>query len=538
MKKLFLTIAMSAVWVVSAAQTYDTIYNKAPNGYYNRWYDTCDFYVSGSPASLVSFSRNHRDSTRISVISKFTPEPIMITGGIIMVSIEPPPSTTQWFYDRVKPEYIMLYQYDAAVDSMVFIDSARWDTVTPKIMKFPKGIDTARWGFLYCYGYEAKFKSPVMVDSTFYMGGTHNNNIPLPLYGMYMYEPVYYRYIVLDPSQGCPGDTTWQYNADRGWYDELVWINNGGAAYGGVIPTMDTFRLEVATSDSTRGTTSGSGTFLNMSRHWIEAAGVEGYRFAHWNDGNTDNPREVRLTQDTLFTAYFVEVDQVWVDARSNDNSRGTVTGGGVYYEGTSVWLTAIAQGHNKFVCWDDSVADNPRLVVLTQDTLFTALFVPLERYSVEAAANDRDRGHVEGGGEYYEGDTVTLTAVPWMLYGFLQWDDGDTANPRQFVVTQDTSFTAVFVSREGIEEAEWEGSGFRLVPNPASSEVRCVMEGKGFAGGTLSVTDAAGRTVLRKELPRQTQSYTFRVSDYPAGTYYVTLTTPTGTSTRKLIVE
>jgi len=29
------------------------------------------------------------------------------------------------------------------------------------------------------------------------------------------------------------------------------------------------------------------------------------YRFVHWNDSITDNPRIIVLTQDTLFTAYF-----------------------------------------------------------------------------------------------------------------------------------------------------------------------------------------------------------------------------------------
>ena len=526
---------MVVVGGLSVGQTYDTIYNRAPNGYYHRWFDTCPEYLNGRRALIMNLSCSDSDSTEISLISKFTPEPIMITGGIIMTYMEPTNSRAQWFYDRAYPEYIVLYQYDAALGTMVLIDSARWDTVTPKIMKWPIGIDTNRWGFEYCKAYEAKFKSPVMVDSTFYMGGTHNNNIPLSLSCLYMYEPVEYCCIALFPAYECPDDTAWDYTATWGWR-ELY--SDAGRLYGGVIPTMDTFRLEVATSDSTRGTAWGSGTFINMSRHWIEAGGDVGYRFAHWDDGNIENPREVRLTQDTLFTAYFVELDQVWVNARSNDDSRGTVTGGGLYYEGDSVWLTAVAQGYNKFVRWDDSVADNPRLVVLTQDTQFTAVFEPLERYEVEAVANNSDRGRVEGGGEYYEGDTVTLTALPWTLYGFLQWDDGDTANPRQFVVTQDTAFTAVFVSREAIEEVEREGTGFCLLPNPASGRVRCVRYGQELAEGVLAVVDAYGREVATVVMGPQERSAWVDVSRLPQGVYFVSLTTGRGVSTQKLVVK
>ena len=37
----------------------------------------------------------------------------------------------------------------------------------------------------------------------------------------------------------------------------------------------------------------------------IRAIPNEGYVFAHWSDGNTDNPRVITLTQDTSFTAIF-----------------------------------------------------------------------------------------------------------------------------------------------------------------------------------------------------------------------------------------
>ena len=308
--------------------------------------------------------------------------------------------------------------------------------------------------------------------------------------------------------------------------------------FGGVIPTLAYFRLEVLTSDSSRGGVTGGGTYTSVDPHTISATAAEGYRFTHWNDGGSDNPRQVWLMSDTVFTAYFVERGQVWAEVSSNDVDLGTVTGGGAYYEGDTATLLALPQPYNKFLCWDDSVCDNPRQVVVTQDTAFTAVFAPLERYVVEAVANNSDRGRVTGGGEYYEGDTVTLTALPWTSFGFLQWDDGDTSNPRHFVLTQDTVFTAVFVSRNGIEKPSADGTGFQLQPNPAREQVAVTLA-EGAADVTvLTVADAAGREVLRKELAQDTRRYVFSVADLPAGTYFVTLTTPAGTSTKKLMVE
>ncbi len=64
---------------------------------------------------------------------------------------------------------------------------------------------------------------------------------------------------------------------------------------------------------------------------------------------------------------------------------------------------------------------------------------------TVTVTANDATKGNVTGGGTYSNGETATLTATPNSGYRFLRWNDNITDNPRQVVVTQDTSFTAIF---------------------------------------------------------------------------------------------
>ena len=536
MKKSILITMLCILGLAATAQTYDTIYNRAANGYYYHWYDTCE----DGHFSFLSLSRTDGlDTTNISCVSHYTPEPMMITGGIIWVSDEMytrPGTNWSWLHDyRPYPEYIMLYQYDAWRDRMVFVDSARWDTATPKIMKLPKGPNPERTGYVYCYGYEAHFKNPVMVDTTFVMGGTHNN-VNLFDDFLFWYKPFYYVYLVKRLPANCPGDTTWQYTARYGWETEYVFLDGGN--YGGVIPTVDTFRLEVATNDSSHGSVSGSGTFANMSWHTIAASATPGYRFSHWNDGNHNNPRQIQIRQDTTFTAFFVERGEVWADVWSNNEDFGTTTGGGMYYEGDTATLTATPMPLHKFLYWDDSVTDNPRYVELTQDTFLTAIFAPLDRYRVVAGDNNTGRGHVEGGGTYYEGDTVTLTALPWMTFRFLQWDDGIRDNPRSFVVTQDTVFNALFVSEDGIEEAESGDALFQLSPNPTTGDVRCVLYSLPTHGGSLTVLDALGHEVLRQRVEPYMWSATLPTSHLPQGVYFVTLTTVEKTCTQKLVVE
>ena len=89
----------------------------------------------------------------------------------------------------------------------------------------------------------------------------------------------------------------------------------------------------------------------------------------------------------------------------------------------------------------------------------------------------------------------------------------------------------------ESIAEAVG-GTAFTLSPNPAKDGVRLEVAAEGFRGGVLAVADAAGREVLRRELKASERVCEFRVADLPAGTYFVTLATKEGTSTRKLVVE
>ncbi len=55
--------------------------------------------------------------------------------------------------------------------------------------------------------------------------------------------------------------------------------------------------------------------------------------------------------------------------------------------------------------------------------------------------------GTVSGGGQYYIGEEATLTATPATGSHFLKWSDGNTENPRVIIVSEDATYTAIFVS-------------------------------------------------------------------------------------------
>ena len=95
--------------------------------------------------------------------------------------------------------------------------------------------------------------------------------------------------------------------------------------------------------------------------------------FVRWTDGNTDNPRLVTVTQDITFTAEFA--DDPILTLASSDDSMGSVYGGGQFKPNTSIGISAHSYLGYHFTQWADGNTDNPRTVVLTNDTTFTAEF-------------------------------------------------------------------------------------------------------------------------------------------------------------------
>ena len=64
--------------------------------------------------------------------------------------------------------------------------------------------------------------------------------------------------------------------------------------------------LTVLVTDASFGSVSGGGTFDDGSTQTIQATPNPGYAFMKWSDGNTENPRTVKLTSDLTLTANFV----------------------------------------------------------------------------------------------------------------------------------------------------------------------------------------------------------------------------------------
>jgi len=156
----------------------------------------------------------------------------------------------------------------------------------------------------------------------------------------------------------------------------------------------------VQSANNTMGYTLGAGVYDNNTTAHIVAVPNNNYRFVMWNDGNTANPREVIVTKDTSFIAYF-DVDS------SN----------------VSMWVITVNPEFRSFQLPDG-----------------TTITVQL--------------GDVEGGGTYPFGSSLQIKAIGkdlnvdnkfFFISRFKQWSDGDTHIIRQIAVTGNCEYTAKF---------------------------------------------------------------------------------------------
>lgn len=198
------------------------------------------------------------------------------------------------------------------------------------------------------------------------------------------------------------------------------------------------------------GTVAGGGTYPEGTEITLAATANTGYIFSQWQDGNTENPRQVIVNGDETYTAYFTTgggVTMYTVTVVSENPLLGSVTGGGTFPEGAVTQISATPSPSARFVSWDDGNTDNPRTITVTGDVTYTAKFEALQNYTITVVSANPTMGSATGGGTFMEGTVINISATPLMGYYFIGWDDGNADNPRSITVTQDATYIAQFAS-------------------------------------------------------------------------------------------
>ncbi len=180
----------------------------------------------------------------------------------------------------------------------------------------------------------------------------------------------------------------------------------------------------------------------------LKAISYSGYLFLQWSDGNTENPRTVALTQDTItLTAEFEKGCLLIVEPNSTD--RGSTKGDTTAHLNDIVIISATAKDGYIFKQWSDGVTDNPRSIQLTQDTTsLVAIFAVAHK--VTFVDYDKTVLSID---TVADGDAATAPTNPERYgYDFIGWDKNFQS------VTDDMTVTALYTPwSEGIDNTDSE---------------------------------------------------------------------------------
>ncbi len=218
------------------------------------------------------------------------------------------------------------------------------------------------------------------------------------------------------------------------------------------------YTITAVSDNPSMGITTGTGSYRFGDTATITASALANRHFVNWNDGDTNASREVIVTSDATYTAYF-DYNPVNVTLTVNDATMGTTNPApGVYSFQVNdiVNATATAYTGYHFNGWTINmgattipVNTNPVSQVVPSMLAgmsfnITAQFAP-DTFNITVLANNNLMGNVSGSGAYPYGEIVTLTATPLNNYHFVSWNDGNTDAVRQVTVTGNATYTATF---------------------------------------------------------------------------------------------
>lgn len=207
------------------------------------------------------------------------------------------------------------------------------------------------------------------------------------------------------------------------------------------------------------GITSGDDEVEHGETVVITATPNHGYKFVKWNDGVTDNPRRVLVTEAKKYVAIF-EPSGYGVNLKVNNPAWGSASGSGTYENMATATISATPKKHYQFVGWDydgNGTVDHKeptRNLVVNKTYTITAIFEPVTymitvnatpvEYGSAWATNAEGKSGTTIPAQY--GSYVNLSASSKSnYYEFENWSNGAKQSNTKVKVEGDTTYTANF---------------------------------------------------------------------------------------------
>lgn len=188
------------------------------------------------------------------------------------------------------------------------------------------------------------------------------------------------------------------------------------------------------------------------------------YDFVSWSDGDTNNPRTLYVTGDTVISAIFTP-RQFYNIAEVFDSTQGYAIGDTAFYGDTATFTAYPYHGYT-FSAWKAFNSstnqwftfsnDNPYRRVMDYSLRLRAVFTTAQ-YTVTVQSSGG--GSVSVGssgnntGSFNYLSSAYIYATPSTGYRFVMWSDSLEFASRYITVRSDTTLTAIFASIESLRD-------------------------------------------------------------------------------------
>lgn len=149
-------------------------------------------------------------------------------------------------------------------------------------------------------------------------------------------------------------------------------------------PKENMFDIFAIANNGNFGELYGEGSYYKNQQITLIAIPKSGFHFEKWNDGNTENPRQITVSRKDIFVANFAENTEEITDstlfsvtAVPANEEFGVVLGSSKNIgAGTKITLTAaVTYDGYKFSHWNDGNTENPRQITVNEDLILIAFF-------------------------------------------------------------------------------------------------------------------------------------------------------------------
>lgn len=188
------------------------------------------------------------------------------------------------------------------------------------------------------------------------------------------------------------------------------------------------------------------------------------YDFVSWSDGDTNNPRTLYVTSDTVVSAIFTP-RQFYNIAEVFDSTQGYAVGDTAYYGDMSSFTAYPYHGYtfSEWKAYNSSTHqwfsisnENPYYRVMEYSLRLRAVFTTAQ-FTVTVQSNGGgtvsvgNSGNNTGSFDYLS--SAYIYATPSTGYRFVMWSDSNEFACRYITVRGDTTLTAVFASIESLRD-------------------------------------------------------------------------------------